>query len=149
VESDPAVVCLNAVTAALQLWGGSRRVAHLERQRTALQPAVAPFLARRDSLVSVLDAGAQLSRSRAQAPWGARLLVLAEALPDDAWFTAFRAAGDSVLVEGSAAEAASVLDQLRRAPGVRDVRSSLTTATGADARESFAAVVHFHAASAP
>jgi hypothetical protein len=138
-----------AVTAALQLWGGARRVALLERQRATLQPAVAPFVARRDSLVSVLDAAAQLSLSRAQARWGARLLVLSEALPDDAWFTAFRAAGDSVVVEGSAVEAASVLEHLGRAPGVRNVRSSLTAAMAADDRESFAAVVHFHAGSAP
>lgn len=131
------------VAASLQAWGGAYRVARLERQRAVLQPTVAPFLALRDSLLDLQDARTALARGRAQARWSERLSALAETLPDGAHFTAFRGAGDSVVVEGSALDAQAVIARLTSARGVHRVRPAMAGVSADDEREPFAAIVFF------
>lgn len=135
-------VSATLLAVAFQAWGGARRVVRLERQRAALRPAVAPYLALRDSLSALQDAMAALARGRAQAGWTDRLSALAEALPDGARFTALRGAGDSVLVEGAAPVAQAAVEALKSARGVSRVRLTVAGAS-ADDGESFAAIVFF------
>lgn len=132
-----------AVAAALQAWGGAHRVEQLERQRAALQPALAPFLALRDSLLDAQDARSALARGRAQARWSERLAALAEALPDGAYFTAFRGAGDSAVVEGTALDAQAAVARLRSARNVLRVRPAAAGVSASDEREPFSAIVFF------
>jgi hypothetical protein len=129
----------------LQASAGAYRVARLERQRAALQPTVAPFRALRDSLLDVQDARAALARGRTQARWSERLSALAETLPDGAYFTAFRAAGDSAVVEGTAPDAATAVARFKAGRGVRRVYSMAATASADDDRQPFSAIVFFGA----
>jgi len=107
-------------------------------------------LVKRDSLTALDDALGALARAERGAPrWSERLWVLSAALPDDAWFTAVRGAGDSVQVEGRARSAAPVFDALRGARGVESVRATapITVNDGpGGAREAFSVVVRFGAA---
>jgi hypothetical protein len=139
------VIGLAAIVAAavLQAWGGAYRVARLERDRAALQPTVATFRTLRDSLLEVQDARTALARGRAQARWSERLSALAETLPDDASFTAFRGAGDSVVVEGTALDAQAAIERLKTARGVQRVLPAAAAAFATDDREPFSAIVFF------
>lgn len=133
-----------AIAAALLLvWWSGYRVSQIESQRAALRPTVAPFLALRDSLLDVQDARDALARGSDQAPWSERLLALAQSLPDDAVLTAFRAAGDSVIVEGSATDAQATIERFSAARGVRRVVTSSSAGVSDDDRERFAAIVFF------
>lgn len=138
------VIGMAAILAAvvLQAWGGAYRVARVERHRTALQPTVAPLRALRDSLLEVQDARTALALGRAQARWSERLAALAETLPGDASFTAFRGAGDSVVVEGMARDAQAAIERLMTARGVQRVLATMP-ASAADDREPFSAIVFF------
>ncbi len=134
-----------AVAIVLQASGGVYQVARLERQRAALQQTVAPFRALRDSLLDVQEARAALARGRTQARWSERLSALAETLPDGAYFTAFRAAGDSVVVEGTALDAPTAVARFKAGRGVRRVYPTAATASDDDERQPFSAVVFFGA----
>jgi Tfp pilus assembly protein PilN len=133
------------VIGVLQAWGGAYQVARLQRQRAVLQPTVAPLVALRDSLLAVHEARTALVLGRAQARWSERLSALAETLPDGAYFTAFRGAGDSVVVEGTASDAQTAVARLKSGRGVRLVRPTAAAASTDDDREPFSAVVFFGA----
>jgi len=132
-----------AVAAGVLPWGSSRRLADVEAARTVIQSAAQPVAARHDSLAAVQEARAAIRAARGTTPWSGRLAVLANALSNDAHFTMVRAAGDSAVVEGSAEDATAMLLRLRQATGVRSVRELPAAPSAGDARESFAAVVHF------
>ncbi len=142
-------IAMLLVAGGVQAWGASHRVTRLEERRTALRPAVAPYLAARDSLVQAGDALALLARARAQSSvWGRRVWALAAALPDDAYLTALRGDGDSVRVEGRAADAAFVLERFKAVPGVTSVRATSPVA-GTDELVVFSAIVRFGDGGAP
>lgn len=138
------------LAATLRWWGVHHETNRLEADRAALRPSIAGVLVKRDSLTALDDALGALARAERGAPrWSERLWVLSAALPDDAWFTAVRGAGDSVQVEGRARSAAPVFDALRGARGVESVRATapITVNDGpGGAREAFSVVVRFGAA---
>jgi hypothetical protein len=138
------------VVAALAVYGGAaRRLSTLEAGRAALQPTVRPVAAQYDALAALQEARTAMRTARAENPWSARLAAIAGVLPDDAHLTAFRAAGDSAVIEGEAPSAGGALARMRQAPGVRSVRELQAGPAGDESREPFAAVVHFRSGGAP
>jgi len=138
------------VAAALAAYSGaSRRVASLEAARAAIQPTARVVGATYDALAELHELRSAIRAARTATPWSVRLAALASALPDDANFTAFRAAGDSAVIEGAASSASETLSRLRRVAGVRDLRELPAGPADDEAREPFAAVVRFHPGGAP
>lgn len=139
-----------ALAVGVRARGVQRHETLIARDRAALRPALLGVLARHDSLTALGDALGALARADAAAPrWSARLWALSAALPDDAWFTAVRGVGDSVLVEGRATSAASVFDAMRGAREVESVRATAPIVIGegpGGSREAFSVVVRFRPA---
>jgi hypothetical protein len=134
---------LLVVAGALYAWGAEHRVDGIEARRAALRPALAPHLATHDTLWQLTAAvTAVRTVGRAAPSWLQRLDALATVLPDDAYLTAVRGGGDSVVVEGRADDASAAVAALR---GVRDAASvrALTPPAAIDGMPAFAAVVHF------
>ena len=99
-----------------------RELASVRRERAALSSALAPALARRDSLLRLetrLGAARVLSGG---APWTELLSTVAQRLPADAHIVYMVGVGDSVMLRVEAATAANVLPVLRDAPVFQDVR---------------------------
>lgn len=139
-----------AAGAALHVWGLERRAARIEAQRDAVHAVIAPLRATRDSLAQATDELAALSQAARQAPaWSQRLWALASALPADAYLTAWRGDGDSVIVEGRASDAAAAVERLRTARGVEAVRP-MVPSLATDAEDApFSVTVRFRPGSRP
>jgi len=137
-----AGLCLLAMAAAIHARGAQQRVARIEARRAAMHAVVAPLTASRDSLTEIEDALQAITRVQSAPQWSARLVALARALPLDAYFLSVRGDADSVLVEGRAPDAAIVLERLRAAHGVREVRA-LASPVLSEGPAAFSALVWF------
>jgi hypothetical protein len=133
------------LASALVPWGSARRLARIESTRDSLATSVRPLSDAYAEFLAVESAREALASARAHVPWTVHLAALASALPDGAHFSAVRADGDSVMLEGSASDARRALTQLAAARGVRHLRALAAGAASDDGQESFAAVVHFNA----
>jgi hypothetical protein len=106
-------------------WGQWREVRALRGARAAQAAEVVAALALRERVTHLHDRLAVLDpdpeRERA---WTRVLADVADHLPPGAFLTAFRAAGDSVSLEGYARESGAVLDALREAPAVAALRAT-------------------------
>jgi hypothetical protein len=141
-------IALAAATVAVY-GGAARRLSTLKAGRAAIQPTVRPVAAQYDALAELQEARVAMRAARAEPAWSARLAAIAGVLPDEAHLTAFRAAGDSAVIEGEAPSAADALARVRQAPAVRSVREMQAGPAGDESREPFAAVVHFRSGGAP
>ncbi|HEU4628956.1 MAG TPA: PilN domain-containing protein [Gemmatimonadaceae bacterium] len=120
-----AALLLVVAAGALELWGVRRELAAVEAQRAALRARVGRAAARRVAAERSVAQLAELAAlERGATHWPAVLAMLAERLPDDAWLTALRGTGDSVVIEGLAGSAATVFDAVAAAPGVAGVRTA-------------------------
>jgi Tfp pilus assembly protein PilN len=143
-----AAVVLLAVAAGLELWGVRRELEHLQRERAALRPKVAALVATRDLAAATGQRLNELAQAnRAAVPWSDFFVTLTKVLPRDAYLTAVRAAGDSVVLEGLAGGAAGVFSAIEAAQGLSGVHSAapvrrdLRNPAGANALERFSLAV--------
>jgi hypothetical protein len=119
-----AAVFLLAVAAAVQLWGAHRQLSLVRAARAALHPEVAATLVGRSTVEDAYRRLAALAAAERTAPrWAPVLADLSNMLPDDAYLTAFRTRGDSLMVDGMAAHAARVFDAIHASELLAGVRA--------------------------
>lgn len=128
--------------AALELWGVRRELAAVQEQRAAIGPEIASTLVGRTTVETAFRQLTALAAADRAAPrWSRTIAGLTAQLPDEAYLTAFRGRGDSVVVNGLATHAARVFEALERTPGLADVRAAAPvrreSAGGAEAMEHF------------
>jgi hypothetical protein len=120
IATAACLVC----AAGLDFWALSRALTTLHARRATLAPQVAAVLHARDSLGTTTHGLAALERLEAANPrWSGFVADLADYLPHDAHLVALRAAGDSVVLEGVATQAAGVFQALQQIPQVGGVRA--------------------------
>ena len=109
-------ILLFVFAAGVDYWALGHRLAALRERRASIRDQVAPILALRDSLD---ETRARLELLEGIAPAGARftdvVFDLAMHLPDDAYVTQLAGEADSVLVRGTAENAARAAEALRNA----------------------------------
>ena len=115
------------------------RAMQAEQAFVALQHKAAPQIAQREALmtrVQRLQAIGHVMDSQLALP--PVLDMLTRAIPDGAWLTQLRLEGNKVVLNGSADDAAALVQRLAAQPGARDVRlaSQATRGIGAS-KESF------------
>jgi len=97
----------------------------VQAQRAALRPQISSTLVGRTTVETAFRQLASLRAAERTAPdWAGILAALSEHVPEDAFLTAFRGRGDSVVVDGLAAHAARVFDAIERTPGLTGVRAA-------------------------
>jgi Tfp pilus assembly protein PilN len=137
-----AAVVLLLAAAGVELWGVRRQLRAVQAKRAELRPQLASTLVGQMSVEGAYRRLTILAAAERQAPrWSAVLAALSARLPDDAYLTAFRGRGDSVVVDGLAERAAPVFDAIESTPGLREVRAAApvrreTPASG-ESRERF------------
>lgn len=113
------------LSAGAYRWGISHQLSVVAQEQAILKPAFDRALTLHDSMVNGQATLAALASLEASATrWSAVLAQLSTALPDSAYLGALRADGDSVVLEGRAANAASVFQAVQRAPGIAGVRAT-------------------------
>jgi Tfp pilus assembly protein PilN len=109
-----AAVMLVGIAMALGLWGAKRELRLVQQQRADVRPQVAATLVGRTSVEDAYRRLSAVAAAERGAPhWAPVLAELSAIVPDDAYFTAFRTRGDSLVVDGMAARAARVFDAIR------------------------------------
>ena len=115
---------LVVLAAGLELWGAQRELDAVLDSRAAMRSEVNQAMALRDGLMNLNERLAILASLEATAPrWSGVMATVAEHLPGDAHILAFRARGDSLVLEGIADRAAGVFEAMQIAPGVVGVRA--------------------------
>ena len=108
-----AAVLIFAIAAAIGLWGVKRELKQIEAERAAVRPMVAATLVGRTSVEDAYRRLAAVAAAERAAPrWAPVLAELSAIVPDDAYLTAFRTRGDSLVIEGMAARAVRVFDAI-------------------------------------
>ena len=98
------------LAAAFHLWGLRRELDAIERERSAIAPAVARATASRRAAVNVLSQLETIGILERSAPrYTEALAALAEALPDSAYLVSFAAQGTAFRVGGVARATTSVV----------------------------------------
>ena len=116
---------LLAFAAALEWWGLRREWRAAEAQREALRAEVAATLVGRSSVETALRQLATLNLEQRTSPrWGALIANISAALDDESYLTAFRARGDSVMLDGLAVHAARAFGTLEKTRGLTGVRAA-------------------------
>jgi hypothetical protein len=116
---------LFVVAAMLELWGVHRELGAMRQQRSALRSEVAATLVGRTSVETAFRQLATLAAAQRTAPhWSAIVSALSDHLGEDAYLTAFRGRGDSVVVDGLASHAARAFDAVEKTPGLTAVRAA-------------------------
>ena len=138
-----AAAALLVLAAGVEWWGAKRELAALRAERANHAAEVAQALERRERVTMLTERYAVLSPGARGGPeWTQVVASVAEHLPPTAYLTAFRAAGDSLVLEGVAREAGPVLDALRAAPPIAALRATAPirreTKAGGEAVERFA-----------
>lgn len=113
-----------AIAAAIGLWGVKRELKEIEAERAAVRPMVAATLVGRTSVEDAYRRLAAVAAADRAAPrWAPVLAELAAIVPDDAYLTAFRTRGDSLVVDGMAARAVRVFDAIHDSKLLTGVRA--------------------------
>lgn len=120
IAAAAAALCIAA--AGMRLIGLHREIAAVRTARRAQHAKVERSLVLRDSLATLtarLDALGALEREAPQ--WSAVIGNVATRLPDDAHLVGLRAVGDSLLLDGQAANAANVFTAMHEAKGLTSI----------------------------
>lgn len=119
-----AAAILLGLAGVLDWWGVRRELAWVEAERSERAAAVADALIWREALAERRRAIAALDSLARTAPaWAGLVADLTRQLPDDAYLEALIGDPDSVIIEGTAPDAAQVFVALRDVPGVRQIRA--------------------------
>jgi hypothetical protein len=140
--------------AGIELWGVRRQLHEVQAQRAALHSQLSATLIGQTSVETAYRQLAALSAAEGSAPrWTTILVRLSPILNTDAYFTAFRGRGDSVVVDGVADHAALVFRDLERTPGLSNIHAVAPVRreapVGGDATERFTIAVHLGEAQKP
>ncbi|HUG39516.1 MAG TPA: PilN domain-containing protein [Longimicrobiales bacterium] len=125
IAAAAVAVALFVAAGLVELWGVKHELGLVRAARASLAEQVASIMATRADLTEL---GAMLATvdSLARTP-SSRTAVLADlgaGLPETSYLTALRVEGDSVLIEGIAAEAAPVFTVLSELPGFDGLRAT-------------------------
>ncbi len=120
-----AATVLLGVAGGIEAWGAGRELEAVRARRREIGPAVREVSKARGTLRELDVRFATLRALEGSAPqWPVVVTMVAQHLPPDARLTAFRAEGDSLLVEGEARRAGRVFDAMSAVPGVVAVRAA-------------------------
>jgi Fimbrial assembly protein (PilN) len=120
-----AAAALFVVAALIQLWGVHHQLNLVRAERAKIRPQLSSTLVGRTTVDATYRHLAALTEAERGAPqWSAVIANLSESVPEDAHFTAIRARGDSLLVDGLAEHAARVFDALEKTHGLIEVRAA-------------------------
>jgi Tfp pilus assembly protein PilN len=120
-----AAAALVAASALIEIWGVHHQLDLVRQQRAQLRPALSSTLIGRTTVEATyrhLETLNAIERSTPQ--WAAVITTLSKTIPGDAYLTAIRSRGDSLIVDGLAEHAARVFDSLEKAPGLTDVKAA-------------------------
>lgn len=142
------VLALLAALALTPLAFKRMQARQAEQALAALQSQTAPQQAQREAIVQraqQLQAVGELAARQLALP--PVLDMLTRAVPDGAWLTAIRVEGDKLVLNGQADDAAALVQQLARQPGVSQVRQSSPATRGFnEQKERFVIELHARAA---
>jgi Tfp pilus assembly protein PilN len=117
-----AAACIVLAAGGLELWGVRRELHELGVRRAEIRQEVEQVSAARELLDEVnlrLSALAGLGQSAPD--WTRVIADIAEHLPREAHLVSVRASGDTVRIEGVAADASAALGELRRVPSLANL----------------------------
>jgi hypothetical protein len=118
-----AAAVLLLFSGVVHVWGLTRDVQRLQADRASIRTSVAPALVLRDSIDRMEARLASLQLlDAASSRWTFSLVEIAAILPPEIHLTGFRAAGDTVVLEGTGPRAGDALLALRSASTLTDVR---------------------------
>jgi hypothetical protein len=131
-QTRRSVVRLAAVAASLmmlaagtELWGVHRQLGLVRAERERIRPQIAATLLGRTTVDATSRQLTALSSVERAAPqWTAIITALSQAITDDAYLTAIRARGDSLIVDGLAEHASRVFDALQQTKLLVDIKSA-------------------------
>ncbi|MEP6619098.1 MAG: hypothetical protein ABJE47_07285 [bacterium] len=140
--------------AGVELWGVRRQLHEVQAQRAALHSQLSATLIGQTSVETAYRQLAALSAAERSAPrWTTVLVRLSPILNLDAYFTAFRGRGDSLVVDGIADHAALVFRDLERTPGLSNIGAVAPVRReapiGSEATERFTIAAHLGEAHKP
>jgi hypothetical protein len=114
---------LAVVGATLQLWGERRELSLLRAERARIAPRVERAFSAYGVLQQREDRVRTITSLVAARPaWSSIVARTALAVPSDAYLSAMRMSGDTLVLEGLASSAAEVVQALRATPGFGEVR---------------------------
>ncbi len=120
-----AAAAVLALAAGVELWGVHHQLRHVREEREQLRPQIASTLTGRTTIDATSRHLASLSTIERGSPhWSSVITELSQAITDDAYLTAIRARGDSLIVDGLAEHASRVFEALQRSKMLTDVRSA-------------------------
>lgn len=120
-----AAAALVVLAAGAELWGVHRELGLVRAERERLRPQIAASLVGRTTVDEASRHLASLNTiDRTMPQWSAVIAMLSHTVPDDAYLTALRARGDSLVVDGLADHASRVFDALQQSKMLIDVRSA-------------------------
>ena len=111
------------LSGAFEMWGVKRELKAVTDERAALKPRLSSTLVGRTSIETAYSQLATLGVAERAAPqWSVVLADVTSHLVSDSYLTAFRARGDSVVVDGIASHASLVFGDFEKTPGLSNVR---------------------------
>ena len=120
-----AAALMLVVAGVFMQWGVSRELEAVQRERAALKQQLSVTVVGRTSVETAYrQLGALNDAERTASHWSPLIAAIATRLDSDAYVTTFRGRGDSVVVDGIAARASTVFDNLAQTPGLADVRAA-------------------------
>lgn len=120
-----AAAALVVLSAGLELWGVHRQLGIVRAERERIRPQIASTMIGRSTVDATSRHLAALNGVERTSPsWSAIITTLSQAITDDAYLTAVRARGDSLIIDGLAEHASRVFDALQRTKMFADVRSA-------------------------
>ncbi|HET6762735.1 MAG TPA: PilN domain-containing protein [Longimicrobiaceae bacterium] len=119
-----ASALLLAAAGGVEMRTAHTALAAATMERARLRPQVSEAANARSTLEALRLRFAALSALESGPRWPVVVASVAQHLPPDAHLTAFRAEGDSLVLEGEARRASAVFDAVRATPGVVGVHAS-------------------------
>ena len=147
-----AALLLLVLAGVFELWSVRRQLTDVQAQRAALKPQLSSTLVGRTTIETAYRQLGVLNAAERSAPqWTSLMVSIAKTLDQAAYITAFKGRGDSVVIEGIAAHAAKVFEDLEHTPGLASVTAAAPVRreapNGADATQRF--TIAARVASAP
>lgn len=126
VGAAAAVIAL--LGGSFELWGAHRELANIRVQTAALAPQLRLTTAGNTTVTTAFNQLKVLATAERTAPhYSSVIAAVSEHLPTDAYLTGFHATLDSVRIDGHAAHASRVIDELVHTPGLSGAQSTSPT----------------------
>ncbi len=120
-----AAAALLVLAAGVELWGVHRQLGIVRAERERLRPQIAATMIGRTTVDATSRHLAALNAvERSKPDWSAIITTLSQGITEDAYLTAVRARGDSLIIDGLAERASRVFDALQRSKVLTGVKSA-------------------------